>query len=114
MATVARAAGVAGAWFSLQWVAERLLADALPPLAAPAGPFELAVIGLVVLSFAALALFQGMLPHRAAEWRALYVLVANGLYVNTFVTRVMLRLWPALADDARASPAFNANQGVRT
>ena len=112
--TIARAAGVAVAWFSLQWVAERLLADALPPLPAPAGPFELSVIGLVVLSFAALALFQGMLPHRAAEWHALYVLVASGLYVNTFVTRLMLRLWPSLADDARASPAFNANQGVRT
>jgi len=112
--TAARAAGVAAAWFSLQWVAERLFAGALPPLAGPAGPFELALIGLVVLSFAALALFQGMLPHRAAEWHALYVLVANGFYVNTFVTRVMLRLWPALADNGRASPAFNANQGVRT
>ncbi len=112
--TVARAALVAAAWFSLQWAAERYFAGALPPFAKPAGPFDLVLIGLVVLSFAALALFQGLLPHRAAEWQALYVLVANGFYVNTCVTRVMLRLWPALAGDARANHAFNANQGVRT
>jgi NAD(P)H-quinone oxidoreductase subunit 5 len=112
--TAARAAGVAGVWFALQWVAEQLFAGALPPLGAPAGPFELAVIGLVVLSFAALALFQGMLPHRAAEWHALYFLISNGFYVNTFVTRAMLRLWPALADNGRANPAFNVNPGVRT
>ncbi len=112
--TVARAALVAATWFSLQWLAEAHFGAALPTVASPAGPFDLMLIGLVVLSFAALALFQGLLPHRAAEWHALYALVANGLYVNTLVTRAMLRLWPALADGGHASPAFNANQGVRT
>ena len=51
---------------------------------------------LVVLSFGALTVFQSLLARHAAEprWQALYVHLANGLYVNTLANRLVLRLWP--------------------
>jgi len=93
---LALAVVVAVAYFGLQWGAERLTARSLPPTAPLRGPFDLAIILLVVLAFAAVAVLQGQLPGRAAgtRWLALHVHLSNGLYVNTVANRLALRLWP--------------------
>jgi len=82
----------------LQLAAARLLAGALPPVQAlRGGPLDLAIVALVVLSFAAVTVLQSLLPGKAAEprWQALYIHLANGLYVNTLANRLVLRFWPS-------------------
>lgn len=95
--TVALAMVVAGAYFGLQIAAEHLLAGALPPVQALRGPFDLVVTALVVSAFAAVTILQSLLPGKTGQprWQALYVHLSNGLYVNTFANRLVLRLWPS-------------------
>ena len=47
--------------------------------------------------FAAVTVLQSLLPGKAAEprWQALYIHLANGLYVNTLANRLVLRFWPS-------------------
>ena len=95
--TLALAVVVAVAYFGLQLASERLLAGSLPPTQALRGPFDLAIVASVVLSFGAVTFFQSMLPRAAGEprWQALYVHLVNGLYVNTLANRLVLRFWPS-------------------
>ncbi len=94
--TLALAVVVAAAYFGLQFAAERLLAGSLPAAEPLRGPFDLAIIGAVILGFAAVTVLQGLLPGRPGEtrWLALYVHVSNGLYINTLANRLALRFWP--------------------
>lgn len=96
---VVLAVGVIGAYVVLQAAAALVTAGVLPPAAPLRGGFELAVILLVVLGFAAITLLQIMLPFHAGEprWQALYAHVSNGFYVNTVANRLAIRLWPAPA-----------------
>lgn len=91
-------AGVAVAYFSLQWVAAAITADALPAIGPLRGPFDLTVIFAVVLGFAVVTVMQSLLPRHAGEprWQALYAHVSNGFYVNTIANRLVLRFWPSL------------------
>ncbi|WP_291863744.1 NADH-quinone oxidoreductase subunit L [Bradyrhizobium sp.] len=95
--TVALAVVVGLGYFGLQFAAERLLAGSLPPVQALRGPLDLAIVALVVLAFAAVTVFQSLLPGRVVtpRWQALYVHLANGLYVNTLANRLVLRFWPS-------------------
>jgi NAD(P)H-quinone oxidoreductase subunit 5 len=94
--TLMRAGLAAAAYFGLQFGAERLMAGSLPVTQALRGPFGVAVIGLVVVSFAMVTFLQGLVPRRASEpkWQALYAHVANGFYVNTLANRLILQYWP--------------------
>ena len=94
---LALACVVAVAYFGLQFAAERLLAGALPPVQPLRGPFELLVVLAVLLVFGAVTAAQNLLPLRADRaWsQALYVHLANGLYVNTLANRLVLRFWPS-------------------
>lgn len=94
--TVVLAVAVALGYFALQWAARQLLAGTLPPVAALRGALDLVVIGVVVLAFATVTVVQSTLPGKAgsARWQALYVHLANGLYVNTIANRLVLRYWP--------------------
>jgi NAD(P)H-quinone oxidoreductase subunit 5 len=90
-------AGIVGAlYFSLQLAAKHLFAGALPEMHPARGPFGLTVVGMVVLSFAAVTFVQGMVRRNAGapRWQSLYVHVANGLYVNTLANRLVLQFWP--------------------
>jgi NAD(P)H-quinone oxidoreductase subunit 5 len=95
-AVMARAGALAviatAAWFALQAGADRLFAGTLPP--APSGSLLLPM--LVTAAFAAAFMLQALLPHRAdrPRWRAAYVHLSNGLYVNTVANRLVARLWP--------------------
>ena len=95
--TVALAGAVSLAYFGLQWAVEHLLAGSLPPVQALRGPLDLVIVALVVLAFAAVTVFQSVLPGKAdaPRWQAIYVHLANGLYVNTVANRLVLRFWPS-------------------
>jgi NAD(P)H-quinone oxidoreductase subunit 5 len=99
-AVTLRAAGLAAtvciAYFALQVGAETLLLGAVAPTVAAQGAADLLLPALVVTAFAAAFLLQALLPHRAHRpaWRAAYVHLANGLYVNTFANRAVQRVWP--------------------
>jgi NAD(P)H-quinone oxidoreductase subunit 5 len=102
---LALAAVVALAYFALQWAAGRLMAGSLPATEPLRGGWDLAVIVLIVLAFAAVTVLQSLLPGRAgdARWLALHLHLSNGLYVNTLANRLALRLWPAPASSQGAS-----------
>ncbi len=95
--TVALAVVVALAYFGLQRTVGYLLAGSVPAVQALRGPLDLIIIALVVFAFAAVTVFQSVLPGEAAgpRWQALYVHLANSLYVNTLANRLVLRFWPS-------------------
>jgi NAD(P)H-quinone oxidoreductase subunit 5 len=111
--TLGLAIAVAVAYFVLQFASEWLLAGSLPPTQALRGPLDLAIAGAVVLAFAVVTVLQSLLPHHAGEprWQALYAHVANGLYVNTFANRLILRFWPSGPPKA-AAPACTVTTGT--
>ncbi len=93
--TLVLTAGVASAYFALQIGAERLFHGVLPPVRPLAGPLDLAIIVLVVVAFGAVTVLQNLAARGTApRWHALYVHLANGLYVNTAANRLVLRFWP--------------------
>jgi NAD(P)H-quinone oxidoreductase subunit 5 len=88
--------GAAGIYLGLQRGAEIIMAGTLPTTQAVRGPVGVAIVTLVVLSFATVVFLQGVIPRRAGEpkWQALYAHVANGLYVNTLANRLVIEFWP--------------------
>lgn len=109
--TLVFAVVVALAYFGLQWAAERLLAGSLPPTAALRGGLDGFVVAGVIVAFAALTLFQSLLPWVAgpSSWHSLYAHVSNGFYLNTIANRWVLRFWPATSHRAQplAAPVVN-------
>jgi hypothetical protein len=89
------AAALCVAYFALQAGAAKLLAGTVPQVAPHGGgAVDLAVAGLAVLSFAALAVVQSAVPSLTARprWRALDWHVANGFHVTALVHRAAGRL----------------------
>ncbi|MEM8605473.1 MAG: NADH-quinone oxidoreductase subunit L [Myxococcota bacterium] len=93
---VGLAAGVAVAYFALQLGAERLMLGSLPEKQALRGPLDLSIVGIVIVLFGAVTVLQNTMPYRMSEprWRAIYVHLFNGLYVNAFTNRLVQRWWP--------------------
>ena len=93
---VSTASGVAVLYFALQAGAEAMLRGALAPTQPLGGPFDSVLVGFVILAFAAVAMLQGELGRRTDGplRQALYVHLANGLYVNSLANRLAIRLWP--------------------
>ena len=77
-------------YFALQTGAERVMAGTLPATPVP-GPLEWALMGLAVLSFAAVAVAQAMFPLWAQHPAAgpLRVHLSNGLYANAALDRLL-------------------------
>jgi NAD(P)H-quinone oxidoreductase subunit 5 len=94
--TLVLASTAAAAYFGLQFTSEHFLAGTLPPIPADRGPLDAAIVGAVIMSFAAIIFLQGLVPRHASEpkWQALYAHVANGFYVNTIANRLVLDWWP--------------------
>ncbi len=81
---------VSASYFGLQWGVERLMFDTFPLARAARGPLDLAIVGFVVVAFAAITFFQSVLPTvTSTRWHAPYALVANGFYVNTLLNRIL-------------------------
>lgn len=104
--TLGLAGLVAASYFALQWVVERLFADSLAPARALRGPVDVAIVAGVVGCFAVVTVLQSVAPRQADKprWQALYVHIANGLYVNAFANRLVLRLWPSAPLGAKVYP----------
>ena len=90
------AAGVAGIYFTLQAGAAALLAGSVPVDRVMSGGINLVIASMVVLSFAALTLFQNQMMRHAKEpfWTEAYIHLRNGLYLNTLANRLVLEHWP--------------------
>lgn len=90
------AAAVAVAYFALQLGAEHLMVGSLPEKQALRGPLALSIVGVVIVLFGAVTVLQNTMPYRMSEprWRALYVHLFNGLYVNALTNRLVQRWWP--------------------
>jgi NAD(P)H-quinone oxidoreductase subunit 5 len=83
LATAKASVLFAASYFGLQWIAQKLTAGTLPPTPR-AGPLEWMVIAWVLISFAAVAILQTLLPLWSTHpvVRKLRVHVANGLYLD--------------------------------
>jgi NAD(P)H-quinone oxidoreductase subunit 5 len=94
---------VAGGYFALQAGALRLLAGTLPVGDGTHGPLTAMIAVMAVLAFALVMIFQSTFvrPGGGPRARALYVHVNNGFYVNTLANRLVLKLWPTRAVEAR-------------
>lgn len=119
LGVIARVVGLASAagaaYLALQLAAETLFAAALPPTVALRGPLDLAIIALIVMSFAAVTILQSLLPGigGAGRWSVLYIHAANGFYVNTLANRLILRLWPATPPTSSPRSLVSVREGAR-
>lgn len=85
-------AAVIAAYFGLHRAFAILLAPSLPPARLPSSVGEYALLVLIVAVFLGLLAVQQVLPRVMSKprWRAAYVHMYNGLYVDLALTRVML------------------------
>ncbi len=83
------AAATATAYFALHAGAGRLLDAVLPAAPAP-GPVGMTILGAVIAAFVLAAVLQWLAPWLAGAswWRAVYVHLANGLYLNALFDRL--------------------------
>lgn len=97
--TTAATLGVGALYFALQIGVERVFAGSVPEAAPLTGAFDLAILVLVIASFAGVTVLQSQMGRVAStSWgQALYVHLSQGLYLNTIANRLALRLWPARA-----------------
>jgi NAD(P)H-quinone oxidoreductase subunit 5 len=114
--TLGLAALVAGSYFTLQLGVERLVLGSLPPVHSIRGPLDLAILLFVLPAFGAVTVLQNLLPRHAQEprWQALYVHLANGLYVNALANRWALAYWPRPAPRPGQSPLTVVLRGEST
>jgi NAD(P)H-quinone oxidoreductase subunit 5 len=97
------AAGLALLYFALQAGMAWLVAGSFPAARPVDGLVPMLIAAAVVVSFAAVTVFQNQMMRRADApfWIAAYVHLRNGLYLNTLANRLVLTLWPRRA----ASPS---------
>jgi NAD(P)H-quinone oxidoreductase subunit 5 len=100
------AVGIALAYFALQAAMAWLVGGSIPVSRPVDGVAPMLIAGLVVVSFAAVTVFQNQMMRRAGApfWTAAYVHLRNGLYLNTLANRLVLTLWPR---SQAARPASN-------
>jgi NAD(P)H-quinone oxidoreductase subunit 5 len=93
---------VLGAYFALQLGFAALVGPALP-VKAPATLLEQVAAAAIMLGFAAVVLLQVQVQlHRYERpWRAFYVHLFNGFYLNLVANRLVSALWPLNAKAAR-------------
>jgi NAD(P)H-quinone oxidoreductase subunit 5 len=97
--TMGLATVVAATYYALQVSMTAVLGNSVAPHHPVHGALDLVIVTLVIVSFGAVTVFQGLLPgpERNARWQWLYALAANGLYVNTLINRGLLALKPSVA-----------------
>ncbi|MGJ4915839.1 NADH-quinone oxidoreductase subunit L [Bradyrhizobium sp. HKCCYLRH2060] len=90
------AAGVAIVYFALQAAMAWLVGGSIPAARPVDGIVPMLIAAAVVVSFAAVTVFQNQMMRRADApfWIAAYVHLRNGLYLNTLANRLVLTLGP--------------------
>ncbi|WP_316174970.1 MULTISPECIES: NADH-quinone oxidoreductase subunit L [unclassified Bradyrhizobium] len=93
------AAGVAIVYFALQAGTAWLVGGSIPASRPVGGVVPMLIAAAVVVSFAAVTVFQNQMMRRADApfWIAAYVHLRNGLYLNTLANRLVLTVWPRSA-----------------
>ncbi len=91
------AVAVSVSYFALQAGMQRAFAASLGTAEALRGPFAVAVTSFIVVAFALVTFLQGLVPDEGGipRWQRLYAWVSNGLYINTFANRLLVRYWPS-------------------
>ena len=90
------AIAVAVFYFALQAATQRLVSGSLPSGRPLDGTLDYLIAVMVVLSFAAVTVFQNQIARHSghAFWEAAYVHLKQGLYINTLANRLVLKFWP--------------------
>ncbi|RXH04743.1 NADH-quinone oxidoreductase subunit L [Bradyrhizobium guangzhouense] len=103
---IVTAAGVAALYFVLQAAAAWLAASSVPVGRPVYGTAPMLIAALVVISFAAVTVFQNQMMRRADApfWIAAYVHLRNGFYLNTLANRLVLTLWPRTSHKLTSNP----------
>lgn len=103
---IVTAAGVAALYFALQAATAWLAVGSVPAGRPVGGTAPILIAALVVISFAAVTLFQNQMMRRADApfWIAAYIHLRNGLYLNTLANRLVLTLWPRASNQLSANP----------
>ncbi|MGJ4890683.1 NADH-quinone oxidoreductase subunit L [Bradyrhizobium sp. HKCCYLRH3099] len=107
---IARAAvtavGVAIVYFALQTGMAWLVAGSFPASRPIDGVVPMLIAVAVVVSFAAVTVFQNQMMRRADApfWIAAYVHLRNGLYLNTLANRLVLTVWPRTSTSSPSNP----------
>lgn len=113
---VGASAGVVTAYFALHRAFGALLAPSLPSAKVPSGVAEDVLLSVIVAAFVGLLALQQMLPRIMAKpaWRAVYVHLYNGLYVDLLMTRWLCRRNPVCVGGPRPYWAATAAEGGLT
>ena len=87
---------VTTSFFALHAGVEWLFATSLPKALQLRDLEDLAIVLVVIVTFAAVTLFQSIMARHATSpfWQAVYVHLSQGLYLNTLANRAMLKVWP--------------------
>ncbi|MCG2626302.1 hypothetical protein L6654_06650 [Bradyrhizobium sp. WYCCWR 13023] len=103
---IVTAAGVAALYFALQAATAWLAAGSVPVGRPVDGTAPMLIAALVVISFAAMTVFQNQMMRRADAlfWIAAYVHLRNGLYLNTLANRLVLALWSRASNKLKTNP----------
>ena len=106
LAMIGLSALVSTAYFGLDTLSTVLLGASLPTAYVSVGAVQDGLLGLIVAVFAGLLLVQQMLPRVLHNpfWQATYVHLYNGLYIDTFFTRMVRSFGPVgVAGSLRAA-----------
>ena len=89
--TGAMSVAVCTAYFGLHRLFDSFLGDLLPSAPFPENFSQTVILGAVSFVFLALLLIQTLLPRILEKpfWRAVYVHLYNGLYVDILITRIV-------------------------
>ncbi len=100
-------AAVVTAYFGLHRAFGILLAPSLPSAQLSAGPVEDILLVVIVAVFLGLLTLQQLLPRimEKPRWRAIYVHLYNGLYVDLVFTRMLCRFTSACVAEQGATQA---------
>lgn len=112
LVSVPIACAVAVVYFALHAGMAMAMRDSLPTTTPLHGTIELLFIATLLIFFGVITVFQCLLPYAQDRpfWRALHAHLAAGLYINTFVNRWVLAIWPTTRTLAKKTqpPSFGA------
>jgi NAD(P)H-quinone oxidoreductase subunit 5 len=87
---------VCASYFTLHHAFELAIAGSVIPVRGSGGAFELVLVAMIMVVFAALLLIQQALKNGHSSLRdAIYMHLYNGFYIDVYFTRLLQRVWPA-------------------
>ncbi|KGA93239.1 NADH dehydrogenase subunit 5 [Leptospirillum ferriphilum] len=105
-------AGVCTAYFGLHRLFDAFLGALLPTVPFPQTLFQVFLLAAVALTFFALLLIQQLLPRilERPVWRAVYVHLSNGLYIDILIERLVGPGGPSPKQPLQETPLSKTRQ----